>query len=169
MPRKAVKTDPGHGHNPDHNHGADADVSTQVQSKAAKSGATLTNVAAYDDNGKPTHYLAEGMSPAWDQYPELVGLEFDQLVAKRVDLKSEIDFRTAKLKDLDVEIQSQMAVAGTEKVSWEGRPVQVVHSRSGSKIVAEKLLLAGVAASTIAGATEEGKPYSYLLVGRPTK
>lgn len=156
MPRKAVKAD-------------SEPVPVPAQTRAAKQGAALTEVAAYDDKGKPTHYLAEGLSPQWDQYPELVGLEFDQIIAKRVDLKAEIDFRTKKLKEMDEEIQSQLAVAGTEKVTWEGRPVQVVHSRSGSKIVAEKLLLAGVAASTIAEATEEGKPYQYLLVGRPGK
>ena len=84
MPRKAVKDD------------SEA-VPVTVQTRANKLGAALTDVAAYDAKGKPTHFLAEGLAPEWDQYPELVGIEFDQLVAKRVDLKSEIDFRTKRL------------------------------------------------------------------------
>ena len=105
----------------------------------------------------------------WDAYPELVTLGFASLVEKRTLLKDEMEFRKKKIDEIDVEIQAALAVAGTEKVVWEDRPVQVVHSRSGSKIVAEKLLMAGVPAQTIADATEEGKPYQYVLVGKPGK
>lgn len=131
-----------------------------------------TNVATMpaeprEKKAKPLPSAAD--APEWDQYPELRELGFADLVAKRLDLKSEIDFRAARLKDLDIEIQSLLAVAGTEKVTWEGRPVQMIHSRSGSRIVAEKLLLAGVAASVISDATEQGKEYSYLLVGKVGK
>lgn len=105
--------------------------------------------------------------PDWDQLPELKELSFDELAEKRQKLYYEIEFRKSKMKELDEEISAALAVAGTEKVIWEGRPVQIVHSRSGSKIVGEKLLMLGVAADTIAQATEEGKPYEYVLFGRP--
>jgi hypothetical protein len=105
--------------------------------------------------------------PDWDQLPELKELSFDELAEKRQKLYDEIEFRKSKMKELDEEISAALAVAGTEKVIWEGRPVQIVHSRSGSKIVGEKLLMLGVAADTIAQATEEGKPYEYVLFGRP--
>jgi hypothetical protein len=105
--------------------------------------------------------------PAWSEYKELKQLHFDQLLNKRTDLKAEISFREGRLKELDVEIQSAMAVAGTEKVVWEDRPVQIVHSKGASKIVPEKLLERGVPADVIAESTVEGKGYSYLLVGKP--
>jgi len=59
-----------------------------------------------------------------------------------------------------------LAVAGTEKVTWEDRPVQIVHSTSGSKIVAEKLLMHGVSPDVIADSTVPGKEYQYILVGK---
>lgn len=110
-----------------------------------------------------------GVVLGWDTYPELVQLNFGQLVERRTQLKDEIEFRKRKMDDLDQEIQALLAVAGTEKVTWEDRPVQIVHSKSGDKISAQKLLLAGVPAQTIADATEQGKAYSYLLVGKVSK
>lgn len=110
-----------------------------------------------------------GIVPSWTEYKELRMLNFDDMVEKRTQIKDEIEFRKAKLDQLDDQIQAAMAVAGTEKVLWEDRPVQVVHSRSGSKIVAEKLLISGVSADVIAECTEAGKEYSYLLVGKPSK
>ena len=110
-----------------------------------------------------------GIVPDWDQLPELVELDFDEYAERRQKLKDEIDFRQAKLKELDVEIMSRMAAAGTEKVIWEDRPVQIVHSNSGDRIKGEKLLMLGVPADTIAQATEPGKPYEYLLFGKPSK
>lgn len=107
--------------------------------------------------------------PDWDQLPELKELDFDSMAERRQKLYDEIEFRKAKMKELDEEISAALAVAGTEKVIWQDRPVQIVHSRSGSKIVGEKLLMLGVPADTIAQATEEGKEYSYLLFGKSKK
>jgi hypothetical protein len=109
-----------------------------------------------------------GIVPSWDSYDILRDLKFGSLVEKRTQIKEEMDFRKQRLEEIDKEIQAYMTVAGTEKVTWDNRPVTIVHSRSGSKIVAEKLLMAGVAAQTIADATEEGKPYEYILVGKPS-
>jgi hypothetical protein len=107
-----------------------------------------------------------GIVPVWSEFKELKQLGFDKLVETRTRIKDEIAFRTEKLKELDDEISAAMAVSGAEKVLWEDRPVQIVHSKSGDKIVAEKLLMAGVSADVIAASTEPGKPYSYLLVGK---
>lgn len=107
--------------------------------------------------------------PEWDQLPELVELDFADYAEARQKLKDEIEFRQKKLKEIDVEIMSRMAAAGTEKVMWEDRPVQIVHSNSGDRIRGEKLLMLGVPADTIAQATETGKPYEYLLFGKPAK
>jgi hypothetical protein len=107
-----------------------------------------------------------GIVAEWSEYKELKQMKFAELLEARTRIKDEIEFRKAKLDKLDEEIQVAMMVAGTEKVNWEDRPVQIVHSRSGSKIVAEKLLMNGVSADVIAESTEPGKEYSYLLVGK---
>ena len=106
--------------------------------------------------------------PEWDQLPELVELDFADYAEARQKLKDEIEFRQKKLKEIDLEIMSLLAAAGTEKVMWEDRPVQIVHSNSGDRIRGEKLLMLGVPADTIAQATEPGKPYDYLLFGKVT-
>lgn len=115
---------------------------------------------------KTTALESLGIVPAWSEFKELKQLGFDKLVETRVRLKDEIEFRTQKVKELDDEISAALAVSGAEKVLWEDRPVQIVHSRSGSKIVAERLLEHGVPASVIADSTEPGKEYQYLLVGK---
>src|SRR5579864_6920484 len=83
-----------------------------------------------------------GFVPEWSEYKELRQLKFDSLLEKRTQLRDEIKFREGKVKELDEEIEAALAVAGTEKVMWEDRPVSIVHSSSGAKIVAEKLLMA---------------------------
>lgn len=108
-----------------------------------------------------------GLVPEWSEYKELRDLGFDRLVETRTRLKDEIEFRQKKIKELDDEIQGALAVAGAEKVTWEDRPVQIIHSKAGDRVIPEKLLLAGVPADTIADCTEIGKQYSYLLVGKP--
>jgi hypothetical protein len=132
-----------------------------------KSNAPLPRKSSIPKPRPHSDVLADlGVVPVWESYPELVDMGFGALVEKRTQLKDEMEFRKKKIEEIDLEIQAYMTIAGAEKVTWEDRPVQVVHSRSGSKIVAEKLLMAGVAAQTIADATEEGKPYQYVLVGR---
>lgn len=110
-----------------------------------------------------------GIVPSWDTYPKLKTLGFYSLVDKRVNLHSEIEFRKLKMKELDIEIQAAMLAVGTEKVTWEDRPVQIVTKSAADRISAEKLLKQGVEADVIGAATEPGKEYSYLLVGKPPK
>jgi len=110
---------------------------------------------------------ALGVVPKWDSLKELKQLRFGQMVEKRTQLMDEIKFREAKKGELDEEISAALAVAGVEKVEWEDRNVQIVHKAGARKIVAEKLLERGVDADVIAESTEEGKGYSYLLVGKP--
>lgn len=118
-------------------------------------------------NGRTAEVMADlGVVPEWSTIKELKQLHFGHLVEQRVQLRDEIAFRDAKVKDLDEEIQAALAVSGVEKVQWESRPVQIVHKEGSSRIVAEKLIMLGVDADTIAQATEKGKPSQYLLVGK---
>jgi len=142
--------------------------------QAARTAATKNKVVSaakpVKKKAAPTGTTFEQLDivPQWDQLPELVELDFELLAEKRQKLHDEIKFRQTKLKELDEEIMSQLAAAGTEKVLWEDRPVQIVHSNSGPKIKGEILLMLGVPADTIAQATEPGKPYEYLLFGKPS-
>jgi hypothetical protein len=139
------------------------------QTSKPKQTTTGAGKAAIKEQRKQVDALEKlGMVPEWKEVPELRQLHFGALVEKRTLLKDEIKFRESKVKELDEEIQAALAVSGVEKVIWEDRPVQIVESKSASKVVPEKLLLLGVPADTIAQATEPGKPYSYLLVGKPS-
>lgn len=105
----------------------------------------------------------------WSRYAELKELAFGRLCEQRQRLDDEIKFREVNKKLLDEQIEAALAVAGVEKVTWEDRPVQIVHKSGSTKIVAEKLLEAGVPASTIAASTVTGNGYSYLLFGKAKK
>jgi hypothetical protein len=139
--------------------------------------AAITSAVRQGKQGKPGKLAKQqadtvealetiGVVPVWTEYRELKQLGFGDLVEKRTRIKDEIDFRKKKMDELDQEIAAALMVAGTEKVTWEDRPVQIVHSRSGSKIVPEKLLEYGVSASVIRDSTVPGKEYQYVLVGK---
>lgn len=110
-----------------------------------------------------------GIVPEWSRFPELKDLDFGRLCEQRQILYDEITFRESRQKALDEQIEAALAVAGVEKVIWEDRPVQIVHKSGSAKLVPEKLLEAGVPASTIAACTTVGAGYSYLLIGKPKK
>jgi hypothetical protein len=148
----------------------------QTQTRETVKGRSVAS-PANAKRGKPKsngHERAEvldslGIVPKWDSVKELKQLHFDKLVERRTLLKSEIEFREAKVKDLDEEILAALAVGGVEKVEWEDRNVQIVTKRGASRVVPEKLLEHGVAADTIADCTVQGNEYSYLMIGKPKK
>jgi hypothetical protein len=119
-----------------------------------------------------------GITPKWNTFAELKTykvegvdggkkrLSFDELCELRAKLYDEIQFRKERLEKVDEEIKMALAMAGVEKVEWEDRPVQLVTSHGGSRIVAEKLLELGVEADTVAQATVPGKEYDYVLFGK---
>lgn len=130
-------------------------------------GTSVTAKAGAIGTGRGLDML--GIVPEWSRFPELKELSFGQLCEKRQILHDEITFRESRQKALDEQIEAALAVAGVEKVVWEDRPVQIVHKSGSAKLVPEKLLEAGVPASTIAACTTVGAGYSYLLIGKPKK
>lgn len=142
------------------------------QAAVTKHGYSRSQVKARKSKPKPqpsgTSFAALDVVPEWSQLPELVELGFEALAEKRQKLDDEIKFRKSKMAEIDLEISAMLACAGTEKVTWQDRPVQIIHSNSGARVVPETLLMLGVPADTIAAATKEGKQYEYLSFGKPT-
>jgi hypothetical protein len=110
-----------------------------------------------------------GIVPKWEQFKELKQLGFARLCEKRQTLHDEIEFRKTKMAEIDEEIEAALGAAGTEKVIWEDRAVQIVTKEGSRKLSAQLLLNKGVEADVIAECTEQGKSYSYLLFGKPKK
>lgn len=146
-------------------------ATAQIRRVGSKKNQVIGATARKKDKAKATGTVLASLNivPDWDQVEQLVELDFDRLTEERTKLMAEIAFREAKRKDLDEKIMSLLAVSGVEKVTWQDRPVQIVTSNSGARIKGEKLLLLGVPADTIAQATEPGREYQYLMVGKPEK
>lgn len=113
--------------------------------------------------------------PEWDQVADLKKyratvklkdgekkLNFEQLIDKFTDIKSEIKYREALLAGIKESIETALAVSGEDAVTAIGYKVAVIRKQGSRKIVAEKLLAAGVSAMVIAGATEQGKEITYV-------
>lgn len=114
-------------------------------------------------------YATLNIIPDWAVVPELKQLRFADMVESHIRLTATKKECEDKIKKLQIEIEAALVASGLEKVTYDGRPVQVVNATSGARVVPEKLLVAGVAAETIAECTEPGKEYSYVLVGKQGK
>lgn len=146
-------------------------TATDTRKQAAKVAADIAANKAKANAPKPdksTVFDSLNIVPDWDASQELKQLRFGDTVESYLRLKATKEECEAKMKALTVDIQAALTVAGLEKVRYEDRPVQIVNSNTGSKVVPEKLLAKGVSADLIAECTEPGKPYSYVLVGKPS-
>jgi len=95
-------------------------------------------------------------------------MEFDTLVEDRQLAKSEEDRHKRIREDLDKRIEAMLLLAGAAdgdiRVQSHSWIVQRVTNSGASKLDPRLLLEYGVSADTIAKATVDGKPYSYVLV-----
>lgn len=136
--------------------------------------ATAAKKASIKKPSKPTNTAAAakeelGIVPAWTDFAQLKSLRFGVLCEKYQTLKDEVAFRKAKMDDLEAEIEAALIQAGTEKVAWEDRPVQIITKSGQKKIDGTKLLEQGVSPEQIVAATVEGEGYSYVLMGKAKK
>jgi hypothetical protein len=119
-------------------------------------------------------------TPEWDSVTELKkfrspielkggekkNLKFDELVVLYRTIKSEIDFREKRLKEIKEAVTAAMDVSGEEHVLCEGHPVDVIVKSGSKKISAEKLLSKGVSAFTIAECTLVSDEIRYVQIGK---
>lgn len=89
---------------------------------------------------------------------------FNRYMDQRIAVTTSLKELEEEKKRLDAEITALMTEHGTAKVMHIGRPVSLVEG-SRSSLSKEKLLLAGVPATTIVKCTEKST-YTYLLVGK---
>lgn len=89
---------------------------------------------------------------------------FSRLMEQRIQVAEQIKALEEEKKDLDTELTGLMTDHDAPKVLYEGRSVSLVQG-SRSTLNKEKLLLAGVPATTITAATDTTS-YTYLLVGK---
>jgi len=122
--------------------------------------------------------------PEWDQIDELVEmrhhvttttkvkgsfertLTFAQTVELYKALDAEVKSRETQMKELKEAVQAAVLVSGKDKVKCGDYRVTMVTKQGSKKIVAEKLLAAGVDALVIAKATEIGKSSQYVDIRR---
>jgi hypothetical protein len=110
-----------------------------------------------------------GVIPEWNASQELQQLRFDAICERLSRLQGQKKDLEEIIKRLQIDAEAALVTAGLEKVTWDGRTVQVVHSKSGSKVIVEKLVTMGVDPDLIAECTEPGKEYTYVLIGKPGK
>jgi len=89
---------------------------------------------------------------------------FAHLMERRIAAAETIKELEEEKKHLDLDLTAMMTDQGAPKINYNGRPVALVQG-SRSSLSKEKLLLAGVAATTIQAATVENT-FTYLLVGK---
>jgi uncharacterized protein (UPF0335 family) len=89
---------------------------------------------------------------------------FGHYMEQRIAVAESIKELEEEKKRLDSEIKALMEEYGAVKVSYEGRSVSIVKG-SRSNLSKEKLLLAGVPATTILSCTDTTH-YDYVLVGK---
>lgn len=91
--------------------------------------------------------------------------EFNDLVTMRQKFKQDEDQAKSFRATVDAKIESMLLQIGPQaKLQLGTVVVERVISSSASKLSPQKLLEAGVSASTIKACTEPGTSYSYVLV-----
>lgn len=120
-----------------------------------------------------------GVVREWNEHKELVSfrykpgqgtpMTFFDLCNQMEKLDTEIKFRESKLAEIKEQIDVALAVAGTEKVEWEGRPVQRITKRAASRVDAQLLLQHSVDPKVILACTVPGAEYSYIQMGKAKK
>jgi hypothetical protein len=92
---------------------------------------------------------------------------FGRYMEQRIAVTESLKELEDEKRRLDTEITALMTQHNTIKVMHIGRPVSLMEG-SRSSLNKEKLLLKGVAATTILECTDHSS-YTYLLVGKPKK
>lgn len=107
---------------------------------------------------------------SYTEFDLLSGPEFAELIAEKLKLDAQKKTAEERLKVLGPEIEAMLAASEVEKVALEDG--FVVNRRGGtsqSSISATKLLAAGVSMQTIADCTNEGTPYTFIVITNPEK
>jgi hypothetical protein len=134
--------------------------------------AQLATLATEIEQSRPT--------PEWDSVPELKKFKqeliikggekkrftFDQLVSRYKEIDAEIKFRESKKAEVKEAIEAAMLLSDESSVLAEGYKVNLVTKQGNRKIVAEKLLGAGVSADVIARCTDVSAPSTYVSISR---
>lgn len=89
---------------------------------------------------------------------------FSHYIEERISVTEQIKALEESKKEIDAKLTLMMKEKDTEKVLYQNRPVSLVKG-SRSSLNKEKLLLAGVAATTITACTDYSN-FTYLLVGK---
>jgi hypothetical protein len=89
---------------------------------------------------------------------------FTHFIEERIAINEHIKALEEEKKDIDKKLTALMLEHDAIKVNYEGRNVSLVEGTRTS-LNKEKLLLAGVPATTIVAATDTSH-FTYLLVGK---
>lgn len=105
-------------------------------------------------------------APMWDDIPELVELGwFRDKVTELIDLKRKKAEIEGQIKDVGLEVESGLAVAGAKRVRFgDNWCIEQAGGRSANRIDARLLAAQGVSPEAIAAATKPGRSYTYVQV-----
>jgi hypothetical protein len=100
----------------------------------------------------------------WVDRPELVQLEFDAMVERRVELKRVVDEAEKELAELNPQIEAALVLVDATKVGIGNHVVHRIKGQTAGKVNTRKLVERGVDPDLVADCTDPGREYWYIQV-----